>query len=290
MSRRLAQRRIAAAILALPLALTSLTACGEEENPIAAELNESSSSPSVEIESPEPAAETEATGEEIDPAEFVQRVRTGMESSTTAHLEMTSQGSTAGLTASGDVDYSTTPPSMNLTMAGAMAGGQILMIMVDGVMYMKMDELTNGKFIKMDLEEAAASTGQDLTSEMDIGESFAAMEDAIETVTFVGTEDVDGDELSHFTVLLDPDLMNAAKSGKGNKMGMPKQVSYEVWLDSDDRFRKTFMDMGKKLGSITMTLSDWGQDVEIKAPPADQVTEMPEMPTMPAKPSSGTKG
>ena len=59
---------------------------------------------------------------------------------------------------------------------------------------------------------------------------------------------------------------------------MPDTVQYDIWFDDEDRFAQLEMDFPvmDQQGSMEMTVDDWGTDVSIEAPPADQVTEMPD--------------
>lgn len=267
--RRTITVRRAAAALALPLALSGLAACGSDSDPAG---SSKAADPGVE------------EGEEIAPADFVDSMQESFEDATTAHVTMTNDGQ-FGINAEGDVDYSTEPPSMRMTMENEMLGGEIETVMVDGVMYMQMGAMGGDKFIKMDLSEQSGLMGEDLTSRMDPSKALESMEAAIKTVTYEGEQEVDGEALDHYTLVIDTRKMLGKDGAKGMAAtGMPAEMPYEIWFDDDGMFRRTSMDMGEKAGKMVMTLDDWGKDVEIEAPPADQVTEMPEMPQMPESP------
>jgi hypothetical protein len=66
------------------------------------------------------------------------------------------------------------------------------------------------------------------------------------------------------------------KSLGGSKSGvdLPKEFTYDIWLDGDGRMRKLISDMGKQ-NSVEMQLTNWGESVEIDVPPADQIQQMP---------------
>jgi hypothetical protein len=51
-------------------------------------------------------------------------------------------------------------------------------------------------------------------------------------------------------------------------------VTYDIWLDSEDRMAKFTMLM-KKVSRITATYSDYGADVHITAPDPSDVMAMP---------------
>jgi hypothetical protein len=54
---------------------------------------------------------------------------------------------------------------------------------------------------------------------------------------------------------------------------LPKTMQQDWWFDGDGLVRKFSSDFAGQ--AVTLTLSDWGEDVSIEAPPADQVTAMP---------------
>jgi hypothetical protein len=50
---------------------------------------------------------------------------------------------------------------------------------------------------------------------------------------------------------------------------LPKSVTYDLYVDQDHLMRRVVMTVAKQ--TITMTVSKWGEPVDIKAPPASQV-------------------
>ena len=57
--------------------------------------------------------------------------------------------------------------------------------------------------------------------------------------------------------------------------GIPKELDYDIWLDDENRMRQVLIDMGTN-GQIDMSIDDWDQHVEIEAPAANQIMEMPQ--------------
>lgn len=276
---RLALRRAAAASASVVLLGGLTAACGN------------GSDDSSATEQPHQAAllSNLSDGDSVEPADFVKIVSEGVEKSTTAHMTMTTDlGSTGTMTAEGDVDYTSSPASvaMKMTLPGGV-GGDMDVRMVDGVMYLSMGDLTQGKFWKIDPADPdgpLASMGLDkMMDQMDPAKALTAMQGGISKVTYVGAED----GLDHYELTVDmKKLMSSmgvdTPQGLGSKL--PDAVTYDLWLDDQGRFSKMSMDelpMGAAgTGSMQMTVTDWGEDVSIEAPPADQVTKMPAMPGM----------
>lgn len=281
MTRLITVRRTLAAAAIAPLLATGLVACGDDDSGASA-----SGSGQVALSS------DLSEGDQVEPAEFVKTVTDGVEASTTAHMTMDiSAGSTGSVTAEGDVDYTTKPPSMamKMTLPGA-AGGQSMgdmdIRMVDGTIYMSMGQLTQDKFWKIDPSDPKgplASMGMDkMMDQMDPAKALETMQDGISKVTYVGEEG----GLDHYELTVDMKKMMASMGGnlpEGAQAQLPDSVTYDLWLDDQNRFTKMSMDdlpMGGTSGSMEMTVSDWGKDVDIEAPPADQVTDMPDFGSM----------
>jgi hypothetical protein len=149
---------------------------------------------------------------------------------------------------------------------------------VDGVIYMNMGAMSQGKFVKIDPDDAGGPMGDldGMTDSMDPMKSFEDLAAAFQKVTFVGEEDVDGESLDHYELTLDTKKLKTLIRGDAGAAGMPKKLTYDLWLDDEDRIRQGEMTMGS-LGSVSMVMSDFDEPVEIVAPPADQVIEMPMM-------------
>ncbi len=271
-------RRLALASAA-PLLALSLTACGGDDGSATDDPSTAASTPADE--SPTPADETSpdetdteteaAEGEKVAVADFVGRLQAATEAATTASMTMTMDVSGATITSNGDVDYTTDPPSMAMKMTSPMGGGEMDIRFVDGTMYMNMGEMSQGKFYKLTLEEMSQAVGADLTEQMDPMKSIESFTQGVDTITYLGTETVDGEKLEAYEMTLDTTKVDQLQ-GMGGQL--PKKLTYQVWLDDEDRMRRTSMDMGK-LGTMQMDVFDWGQPVDISAPPANQVTEMP---------------
>lgn len=277
MTRLLSARRTLASAALAPLLITGLAGCGDGSDDTATDATEVAAFSGLEA------------GDDVDPTEFVDTVADGVEASTTAHITMdTSMGSSGAMSAEGDIDYTTSPPSLALTMGIPMAGDSDLRL-IDGIMYMNLGDLSDGKFWKIDPADPDgmfAGMGLDkMLDQTDPMGTLKGLEDGISSVTYTGAEDVDGRDLDHFELTID---MQAQLNELGSELpptvekGLPDSVTYDVWLDDEGRFAQLSMDypiMGQSV-STKMTATDWGADVDIEAPPADQVADMPNLDDM----------
>jgi hypothetical protein len=273
MSRRsLPVRRLAVAAV-LPLALTTLAACGSDGDSTA----EDTSSASEESADPSAAAseaeESEEPAEgEVDAAAFTDRLEAAFDEATTAHMTMATNGGMGALTAEGDADYTTTPPGMTMTMSGAAFQGQdVEVVLADGVMYLKMAAMGPG-WMKLASDDPTNPFGS-LTGQLD---PRTMLEGLGESVTSVAEEEqeIDGEPVDAYTVTVDSGVL-FDKQGQTlpEGVGVPKTIEYVVSFTDDGLLRRMEVGMGKTLGDMTMDFTDWGKDVTIEAPPADEVTD-----------------
>jgi hypothetical protein len=277
MTRSLTARRTLAAAALAPLLVTGLVACGDDDSG---------------SEAKEPAAATAvlaglAQGDEVDPGDFVDTVSDGVEASTTAHMTMKmSLGSMGEMSGEGDLDYTADPPEIAMTMDLPMAGStKTEMRFVDGVFYVSLGEMSGGKFWKLDPSDPDSPLADfgDMTDQMDPLGTLQKLEPAIDTVTYAGDEDVDGQSLDHYELTVDPgELAETMDLPAEAKSQLPDTITYDIWLDDEDRLSRMSMDLpvAGMESSIDVTASDWGKDVSIEAPPADEVTEMPDLGSM----------
>jgi LppX_LprAFG lipoprotein len=252
------RRAVALAALA-PLTLATLVACGDDK----AEEKPASKSAADSI------GDDVAEGDTVDPDDFVTAMMAAMDDATTAHIDLALEGSGQNLTAEGDIDYAKTPAEMKLTMSIPQLGDGIEMLLVDGVIYVQTPGFGDGKYIKTDLDDPSNPLGSNLTDQIDPREQFKNMQEALKSVTFEGTEKIDGEDLQRYTLVLD-----GSKVPNQEGTTMPDEIEYDVWLDDDNRLRQLSIDTAGVV--VKSTISDWGKDVTIRAPQANQIMELPQ--------------
>lgn len=280
-------RRALAAAAVTTLLAGGLAACGDKGGTDAPAAGSSSSAAAGAAGgTAAPAAAYEA-GEKLTPAELTTLLQDGLEASTTAHTTMQMEmGPMGKLTGSGQVDFTQDPAEMAVTMRVPAAGDTTMEVrLVDGLFYLSMGQLTGGKFWKVDPDDPSGPLGGSglgsMMRQMAPGQMLAGLEDGIRDVTYVGQEDVSDRQLDHYRVTVDTAAMTRAmgEAMRGQAMpsagAMPKTLTYDLWLDDQDRLGR--MDMKVPMGgndiSLRVEMTDWGAPVHIVAPPADQVTD-----------------
>jgi hypothetical protein len=259
MSRSALRRTASAAVLTLTL--SAFTACGGDDQSTDDPAPQTSSTATDEP-TDEP---SDAAGEEIDPSEMTGVFAAAFEQATTATFEMSTEGA-AGYSATGEADFATTPPSMHVSLE--IAQEPIDMILVDDTIYQK-NPGSGGKYTATSLDDPD-SPFAGLSGQLDIRSQLAVMEDAITAATYVGEE---GD-LEHYSLVLDSKVLLEGQGVDTSSLpaGMlPPSFAYDLWFDDDGYFRKMEAGLGDLAGKLTATYDNWGDPVEISAPPASEI-------------------
>jgi hypothetical protein len=271
--------RRAALTAVVPLALGSLAACGggtsstaTANDPQAPTSQSSSTSSSGSSDAPSTPTKS---GAAVSGAAFVKLIQAAGAKITTAKVAMAGDASGQTYTMKGVVDLTGDKPAMDLTMNMASSGlSGIEMRLVGGSIYMSLGTMTQGKFVKFDLNDPSSPLGS-LSGSLDNLDPSKIMgsltADAFTKVAYVGS-DASG---KHYRATLltakSPQLKGLPSSATAN---LPKTMNYDVWLDSQGRFSK-FQAVVPNALKMTAQYTDYGTDVHITAPPASQITELP---------------
>lgn len=264
--------RFAASVLSGSVLLLGLTGCSDDAEPTAAEGSPSASAGSSEAAEPSPAESAAADGGGDAASEaFLERLKAGMGDTGSVHVEMLMTGPVK-TSAEGDTTYGPGGSEMQLTMQMADLPGGMEMVLVDDRAYLSVPGVTEqGKFFEIDPGNPMFAGLEDGLSPAD---SFAAFEAGLQKVEKVGPEPVDGEPATRYRLEVDAERALAA-TGQPEVPGLPETLTYDVWLDSEDRMRRLVYALaGTKL---TMDMSDWGEPVTIEAPDPTDIVEAPPM-------------
>jgi hypothetical protein len=230
-------------------------------------------------------------------------------------LSFTSPEQTLHVT--GDVAYVLDPADptslrervlLDIPSVGMMPGGEVeLIVGKDSVVYVRAPMLASyipakTPWIKLDpsaLPQQPGGVGA-ATAALDPAAILTALEGAI-SVDEVGTDTVDGTDATHYRANVDllkllpsfaelaPDAptdaeMQEAKD-KLTELGLDT-LPIDLWVDGDGYLKQVRFaldlstiapDRAGASFSITLTLSDIGEDISIDVPPASQVTDLTDM-------------
>lgn len=276
MTRRISVRA-AAVLFAVPLALS---ACGGGNSG----NNATTAAPETVATSSAPAASgpfNTAPGAEVDKTTFVQETMKATTDKGTYAMEADTSAGGQAMQMTGSVDAKDAAnPKMTMKMT---LGAQTLdFLIVDKSAYMQLPGVAGGKYIKMALEDlfkAGGGTG-DFEKMLNPQGQLAAQSAAIEKVTYVGEEAVDGETLYHYTVVVDPQKALEAAGQTAiptdAATAIPEKLEYQYYLDSEKLARRIKIDDPSM--SVDMRMKDYGKPVTITAPPTSQVTTLPGLP------------
>jgi predicted small secreted protein len=185
--------------------------------------------------------------------------------------------------------------AMNITMTVPGAGDITMIVLPDGA-YMKLPQslgVQPGKpWIKISTDGSdglSKSYGviiKSIQDNSDITKSIEKLQDA-GSITRSAKEQLDGAAVTHYWITVDLAKSVAAQTDPTVKDATQKLIdsgvktsSFEIWVNKDNLPVKFVAQMPTPAGgtpSFTETFSDWGKAVNITAPPADQIMQMPKL-------------
>jgi lipoprotein LprG len=224
-----------------------------------------------------------AQSADLTVANFASTVGEAQQQARTAHIESDILAMGRHVEVSGDVSGVRGDVAFDLTMSGEMMPGDARMILVDQVLYLRVPGLTPGrKFFRLDIDHsdhpAARMLDQllDQVRRLDPAQAAKAFEAVVE-LDKVGTGQVDGVETTRYAVTVDTRKALRAMNMDGMVPPgrLPRTMAFDVWLDSDNLMRRLRISVHDV--TTTVTFSQWGEPVDITAPPARMTTRMPPM-------------
>lgn len=275
-------RKIAAALSALAIAV-SLSACGDNAADNGTDNGGGNSGGGAVEGAMNLAALAKSVGDQTTEV-------------STAHMAFSGGAGEMRVTGEGDIKIGGSNPAIQMDMETG--EGTMSMVLLDGILYMQLpQELQPGKpWIKIDpkdksnpIAQALGSVTDQMRKNADPRQALAQFEDSGE-VTSVEEEDLDGKQTTHYSIMVDvqkladnqtdPTLQKAMR--EAIKSGL-KDFPVNLWVDESDLPVRMTVEMptadptsGKAVPvKVQVDYTDWGKAVDIQAPPADQVGELP---------------
>ena len=268
-------------LLAVPVTLSLLGVGGCSNDEVAADprvRGSSTTSAGATDEGSASAADegpgAPAASEEISAQEFADVAHHSFETARSARVSMSVDGGAGPIfSAEGEADYESEPVAMAITM-WIKSLGKFEIRLVDGVIYVK-PAGSREPFAVFDLDDPDSLVGP-IVARMDASAVLDQLAEGITKAVYAGREDIEGGQLAHYTVT----------AGTADMFGyfppkvlarLPQTLDYEWYIDDDGRFRRftTELVAGRETVEIDLSVDDWGADVDIAAPPNDEVTTTP---------------
>lgn len=213
-------------------------------------------------------------------ADFGERVMVATKSAGSAHVSMSVSFAGQELASESDLTWREDGSSASRTVTSMSLGSAFEMeaIQIDDVAYLKMGELTGGKYLKVDPNDPdspLADLYDESAGAADAGAQLEMFDEGVVDVEVVGDGgQIDSVNTTEYTVTVDvAQVLESLDSEMtaGDGADMPETFVYTVFVGDDDLIRRMTTDIAGT--TMTMNFSSWGQKVEVTAPPADQVTE-----------------
>ncbi|NRQ49664.1 hypothetical protein [Aeromicrobium stalagmiti] len=262
-------KKLAAAASVAVLVLGA-AACGGSDDGAASKGSSSDSSSS---------SSSSSTGGELTKANFISSVTDAQLDAKSSHVVMDIGVGGQSIKAEGDVEVgaSAAETSMNLTMdMGSTGMGSLKMVLVDSILYLNFGQMTGGKYAKIDLNDDSNPFAQQfgsITEQLDPSQQLGQFEAALTSFEKKGSpEKLDGVDAQPYEVVLDTTKIKAFSELPGAASAqMPKTLTYVMYVGSDNLLRRMTADVaGSK---IQVDYSQWGEDIDVKAPAADEITD-----------------
>lgn len=235
-----------------------------------------------------------ASGAAVSLVDLAKSIGDETASKSSAHMKITANAAGQDLTGEGDLKFGSDAAALSMNMSTSQ--GSISMVFLDGVLYIKTpQELQPGKpWLKIDsssdnaMAKALSTMNEQLGKNADPRAALKEFEKSGE-ITSSKKETLDGKSTTHYTITVDVQKMADNQTDPAQKKTMQdaidagmKDFPVNVWVDDQGLPARFALETPTPNGSGGMTsvkmqvdYSDWGQPVDIAAPPADQVAELP---------------
>ncbi|HEY7440177.1 MAG TPA: hypothetical protein VIC35_12355 [Acidimicrobiia bacterium] len=185
---------------------------------------------------------------------------------------------------------------MDMSSLGIGGSGTVDMRLVDKVVYLNIGDLLHAsgahlpaeldgkKWLALNLAQYAQSLGgSGSLGGLQQANPANALESlrGVGTVTRIGTETIDGSQTTHYRTVIDPDRAAAAAPPDQRariRLAFDEvgAIPVDVWIDGQGRTRKFSMIMdipGEGDVNASFEFYDYGDSVDVSAPPADEVAD-----------------
>jgi hypothetical protein len=212
-----------------------------------------------------------------------------------AHMKIIAEAAGQDINGEGDLQFGSADNAA-LTMDMSTPQGSLSMVFVDGILYMKLPQPAEaGKpWLKIDpnsdseIAKALGNMSDQLSQNADPRASLQKFEKSGE-ITATKEEELNGVQTTHYTITVDVQKMADSQADPDQKKAMQdaidagmKDFPVDVWVDRENLPVRFAMETPTPDGAGGMTsvkiqvdYSDWGKPVNVTAPPADQVAELP---------------
>jgi len=191
------------------------------------------------------------------------------------HMEMVMEMGDQSVNAQADFKGSS-PKDMAMTMSMDFDSMTMRMCVLDQTLYMNMGEMSEGKYVKIDLTDRSNPVAEQwgkMMDQMDPAKQMKAFEEAVTSFEHKGgSKSIDGVEADRYEMTLDTSKIPTFKDlPEASRAQVPDTIDYTLYIGPDDLLRRMEFDVAGVKSKLDF--SQWGEPVEIKAPPADEISD-----------------
>lgn len=270
---------LATAVLGLS---TACGAGGSDQRPAAAQAKDDASQAPLTATSTEATTEPspEASAAPLTRDNFVERLGAAQLEAGSVHLDMTSGAAGTQLAMKGDLRLGKGVESSASTLSMDMGQMSMDLRLVKGVLYLKMGELSRGKYAKVDLTDENSPLAKQfggMGKQGDPAQQLEVFRSALVDFDDLGDGgEIDGVDTTKVRLVLDTAKVLSQQGGAQAQQAagsLPKRMTYELYVGRDDDLLRR---MTTDLSGATTTIdwSRWGEPVEVKAPSKDEITDI----------------
>lgn len=267
-------RRALAASIVLPAVLLA-SACGSSTAPTTAPSASQSTSAAGSGVSPTDGATSASTsastsgGTYTDKASLIAALEKSTLNAKTVHMTMDVAGGGQSLSFEGDTRIDPSDPATKLAMK--VSGMDLQIIVVDKVVYLKgiPGQASPDKWALYDENSTIGKQFTASAGQADPTQMYDQFEKAVTDVLYVGPETVAGEPMQKYDLTIDTTKMPTMAAAAAG--AVPNRLTYTIWLDASDRMRQVVFEVQGV--QATMTMSKYGEPLDITAPPAAQVVK-----------------
>jgi hypothetical protein len=205
-----------------------------------------------------------------------QEIRDAQADAGSAHVQATVEAAGQTLDLEGDVAQLDTPESPTFDFrADAGADQKFQLLVVDGTLYVSGNGISSPdgkKWVKSDISDPDNPIAQ-IFQTANPG-NFASYLHGVTDFQDKGAETVDGVDTEHYSVTVDTKEMLAAnpvfKGQSMSRLGLPEKLTSELYVDDQNRPVEISVDLAAA-GAFEVHFSEYGKDVAVQPPPADEV-------------------
>ncbi|HWV27838.1 MAG TPA: LppX_LprAFG lipoprotein [Aeromicrobium sp.] len=251
-------KKLAAAAAALVMSTALIAGCGDKED-------STSSTGSSDKTS------TSTSSGALMQDNFAEQIGTAMQKAGSVHVKLDASGV---MTAEGDQTMGDNPADTAMTLSMSVSGMTIDMVLAEQKLFMKMPQLTGDKYAVVDLTDTSNPLTKEfgsLAQQSNVSQQFDAFGEAVQTFEKVDdAQKIDGVDTQAYDVTVDARKLGEVQGQ--DTTGLPEVVTYRFYVGDDNLVRRMTMDMMGQ--SLQMDFTDWGKDVSITAPGADEITDL----------------